>query len=242
MKNAIVTGGSRGIGRAVVQRLAQQGYDVTFTYKASGDAARELEKSARAGGWAVRAEQSDQASLSDHTRLLEQFRASGKGSLYALVINAGIAIHRPIPEVSEQQFDQIFATNIRGPLFLLRQLSPILVDGGRVVLVSSGSTAWPSPGEAVYAASKAALEQVCRIASRELGARRITVNAVCPGPTRTDLLEGHASPEALAGVESLTALGRIGTPDDIAGIVALLLDERAGWLTGQVIRADGGLT
>lgn len=242
MKKAIVTGGSRGIGRAIVQRLAQDGFDVTFTYKDSEDAAHGLEQTARVYTGKVHGERLDQASLSDHARLVQYLRDSEDASLHALVVNAGIATHRPVAEIDEQEFDQMFATNIRGPLFLLRELSPLLADGGRVVFISSTSTAWPSPGEAAYAASKAALEQVCRVASRELGARGITVNAVCPGPTRTDLLDRLAPPEALAGVAHLTALGRIGTPEDIAGVVSLLVDERAGWITGQILRADGGLT
>jgi 3-oxoacyl-[acyl-carrier protein] reductase len=111
-----------------------------------------------------------------------------------------------------------------------------------VIALSTVGTAWPSPGETVYAASKAAVEQICRVASRELGRRGITVNVVSPGPTDTDLLRAGASAEALAGAAAMTALGRIGDPEDIADVVSLLARPEARWITGQVVRADGGLT
>src|SRR5690348_2244353 len=118
MKKAIVTGGSRGIGRAVVQRLAQDGYEVLFTYRTNDAAARDLEQLGRAQGWVVHGERFDQSSQQDHARLKQHVAASGETSrVHALVINAGIAIHHPISEVNEDDFDRVFATNLRGPLF-----------------------------------------------------------------------------------------------------------------------------
>lgn len=242
MKKVLVTGGTRGIGRAIVERLAEDGYDVTFTYRESASAAQELERTLSARGRSVRGHVLDQSRAPERPDAADELRLDAGAPFYGLVVNAGIALHNPLGDITPGDFERVFATNVRGPLFLLQRLLPRLSDGGRVVFVSSASTRWPSPGEAVYAASKAALEQVCRVASRELGSRGITVNAVCPGPTRTDLLEHVAVPQALEAVTHLTALGRLGTPSDIADVISLLLDERAHWLTGQLLCADGGLT
>ncbi|WNG37171.1 SDR family oxidoreductase [Archangium violaceum] len=244
MRTAIVTGGSRGIGRAVVRKLAADGFRVIFTYSHDAAAANAVEAEEARLGSQVKAIRCDQAVPSEHAGLLERARPQPSDTQYldALIVNAGIIDHGFIADTTEATFDRVFAVNVRGPFFLMQEASRQLKDGGRIVCISSTSTAWPSRGEAVYAASKGALEQVCRVASRELGARGITVNIVSPGPTDTDMLRGAVDEGTLAALAHMTALGRVGTPTDVAGIVSLLLRPEAAWVTGQNIRADGGLT
>ncbi|MBA2695987.1 MAG: SDR family oxidoreductase, partial [Actinobacteria bacterium] len=130
----------------------------------------------------------------------------------------------------------------RGTFLTLQHAAPRIRDGGRIITISTIGTTWPSPGEAIYAASKAVVEQLTRVASRELGRRGITANTISPGPTNTDLLPAGAQPEPLDGAAAMTALGRMGQPTDIADLVALLAHPDNRWITGQNIRADGGLT
>jgi 3-oxoacyl-[acyl-carrier protein] reductase len=238
MHAAVVTGGSRGIGRAVVERLTGDGATVVFSYVADERAAREVEKACGGRAVAVRADAADPVQVEGlFARADEVFM----GPLTALVSNAGIIEHTPIDDLTPEVFERVMAVNVRGAFFTVQAAARRMADGGRIVTVSSTGTAWPSPGESVYAASKAAVEQLTRVASRELGRRGITVNAISPGPTDTDLLRAGASPEAMAGVAHMTALGRVGTPADIAALVALLLSPDAAWLTGHNLIADGGL-
>ena len=136
----------------------------------------------------------------------------------------------------------MFAVNARGVFLTVQHAAPRLRDGARILTISTIGTAWPSPGEAAYTASKAAVEQVTRGASRELGHRGITANTISLGPTQTDLLTGSSPPEALEATAAMTALGRIGRPEDVAYLVALLAHPGNRWMTGQTVRADGGLT
>ncbi|NEW26816.1 SDR family oxidoreductase [Nocardia cyriacigeorgica] len=186
-RGALVTGGSRGIGRAIVTRLAAAGAAVVFTYRTSAAAAEAL---------------------------VDEIREQG-GRAHAVA---------------------------RGTLLTLQFAARNLRDNGRIITISTIGTHWPSPGEAAYAASKAAAEQLTRVASRELGSRGITANVLALGPTDTDLLRSTAPPAALDATAAMPALGRIGGPADIAGLVALLAHQDSGWITGQIIRADGGLT
>lgn len=148
----------------------------------------------------------------------------------------------PISEASEADYDRVMAVNAKGPFFVLQHAATRMRTGGAIINMSTLGTAWPSPGEALYAASKAALEQFTRIASRELGHHGIRVNTVSPDPTDTGMLRAAVSAEALNSVAQMTALGRLGRPADIADIVAFLAGPDAGWLNGQNIHADGGLT
>ncbi|MEU7166317.1 SDR family oxidoreductase [Streptomyces morookaense] len=242
-KTAVVTGGSRGIGRAVVQRLASDGATVVFSYATDERAAKAVE----AGSPRARAVRADMANLADIQRLFssadEYFTDAGPGKvLDILVNNAGISSAAPVSEVSEADYDRVMAVNAKGPFFVLQHAATRMRTGGTVINVSTLGTVWPSPGEALYAASKAALEQFTRIASREFGHRGIRVNTVSPGPTDTDMLRAAVPAETFDNVARMTALGRLGRPADIANVVAFLAGPDAGWLTGQNIHADGGLT
>lgn len=241
---ALVTGGSRGIGRAIVTRLAADGAAVVFTYATERCAAEGLvTEITDAGGWA-RALQLDLREIDQLERVFsaadQAFAEVGVG-LNVLVANAGVAATSPIAHITSDEWDRVMAINAKGTFFTLQHAGRRMLDGGRILALSTIGTAWPSPGEALYVASKAAVEQLTRVASREFGSRGITVNTLSPGPTDTDLLRAGAPPEALEGAAAMTALGRIGRPEDIADLVALLIHPDNRWVTGQNVRADGGL-
>jgi 3-oxoacyl-[acyl-carrier protein] reductase len=158
-----------------------------------------------------------------------------------LVNNAAINPQAPIRDITPELFDQAMTVNAKFPLLAMRKAEPLLRDGGRIISISTLNTAVPGPGIALYCASKAALEQFTKVAAREFGPRGITVNTVSPGATDTDLLRSSNPPEALERAAALTALGRLGEPADIADVVAFLAGPGARWITGQNIRATGGL-
>lgn len=230
-KTALVTGGSRGIGKAVVRRLAKDGARVVFSYRDSAAAAAELAKAA--GGVAVRADQADVTSI-------DALLASVGGRLDILVNNVSTNPTVPLAEVTREVFDHVLTVNTKYPLLLMRRAAELMPDGGRIINISTLNTVIPAPGHALYGASKAALEQLTAVIARELGERAITVNVVSPGATDTDMLHATNPPEAIAQIPGLTALRRLGQPDDIADVVAMLAGPDAGWLTGQNLRATGG--
>ena len=227
-KTAVVTGGSRGIGRGVVRRLAAGGARVVFTH-AGEDPGEPLP-----GTVAVRADQADPGNL-------RAVLAEVADGFDILVNNAAVCTPVPIAEITEDELDRVLTINFRSPLLLIRDALPLLRDGARIVNISTLNTVAPGPGLALYCATKGALEQLTAVAARELGERGITVNTVSPGATDTDMLRGVNSPEGLTRAADLTALRRLGTPDDVAAVVAFLASPDGGWITGQNIRATGGL-
>ncbi|GAA1355677.1 glucose 1-dehydrogenase [Streptomyces beijiangensis] len=240
-KTAVVTGGSRGIGRAIVLRLVRDGASVVFNYARSKEAADEVVREAEAAGGTVTALQLDLAEPGAAEALMEAADQQ-LGGLDILVNNAAAPIEvAPIAETDEADFDRTMAVNAKSVFLTVRYAARHLRDGGRIVNISSLNTVRPAPGNAPYAASKGAVEQLTLVASRELGARGITVNTVSPGATDTDLLRGANPPEALTRVAGLTPLGRLGTPEDVADVVAFLAGPDGRWLTGQNLRATGGI-
>lgn len=245
-RGALVTGGSRGIGRAIVQRLAADGASVAFTYHSHASDAEQLTMQITAAGgqaYPVPLDVGDPNQFATaYTSITDLLRRTGIDGLDIVVANAGVFTSNAITDTTVEEWDRVLAINARGTLLTIQHALPRLRDNGRIITLSTVGTQWPSPGEAVYAASKAAVEQLTRICSRELGPRGITVNTISAGPTDTDLLRDHAAPQALDGAAAMTALGRIGQPADIANLVALLALPDSGWMTGQNIRADGGLS
>jgi 3-oxoacyl-[acyl-carrier protein] reductase len=233
-KTAIVTGASRGIGRAIAERLAAEGARVVVNYAGSAAAAEEL--AARIGGLAVRAD------VSQKQEVLEMFdRAeTAFGGLDIVVNNAAVAVMKPLAEFSDEEFERVFAVNTRGAFYCCREAARRLRAGGRIVNISTGATVGGTAGGSVYCASKAAVEQFTRALARELAPRRITVNTVSPGFTETDMFASLPHLAELA--PKLTPLGRAGRPEEIAAVVAWLCTEDASWITGQNIQAGGGLT
>ncbi len=241
-KGAVVTGGSRGIGRAIVQRLAAEGASVVFSYVQREDAARSLVgEVTEAGGRAV-AVRADQGRMSDIRALFAEAGTQLDG-LDIVVCNAAINPPTPILQVTEDLYDQVMAVNAKGPFFIMRHAGERMRDGGRIINISTLNTVVHAPAIALYAASKAALEHFTATGALEFGPRGITVNSVLPGLTDTDLLRSAnpgVSIEESPAV-AMTALGRIGQPADIASVVAFLAGPDSQWITGQHLRATGGL-
>jgi NAD(P)-dependent dehydrogenase (short-subunit alcohol dehydrogenase family) len=245
-KIALVTGGSRGIGRGIALRLAQEGcMIVAFTYHSDTAAA---EKSAgeieEAGATAIpiraRLERADEASTLFRTLDGELTARTGGTGLDILVNNVGMVGSGTLTTTTPQIFDEIIAVNTRAPFFLLQQASSRLRDGGRVINISSAFSTRPAPGAPVYSMAKAAVNSLTTIAAAEFGERGITVNAVSPGWTATDAnAEARRNEKLIAGVTKDTVGGRIAEPADVAGVVAMFASPEGTWLTGQHVEANG---
>ncbi|MEN3359899.1 MAG: 3-oxoacyl-[acyl-carrier protein] reductase [Mycobacteriales bacterium] len=240
-KAAVVTGGSRGIGRAVVERLARDGATVVFGYARSAEAAAEVERVVAAYGGAAYGVQADLGSPAGVARL---FSAAGQhlDGLDVLINNAA-ADFRPTPlaEITEADYDRVMAVNAKAVFLALQHAARHMRDGGRIITLSTLNTTMPSPGGSVYVGSKGAVEQFTAVAARELGGRGITANVVSPGATDTDLLRATNSPAGLALAAQLSPLGRLGQPDDVADVIAFLAGPDGRWLTGQNLHATGGI-
>jgi 3-oxoacyl-[acyl-carrier protein] reductase len=236
-KGALVTGGSRGIGRAIVRRLAADGATVVFSYLSNSAAAESVV--AETGGRAS-AVQADQGSLEDLRRLTEQAEAHLDG-LDIVVINAAGGESGPIETVTEKGYDEYMAMNAKGPFFLIQYAGRALRDGGRIISISTINTRMRAPGASLYIGAKGALENFTVVAALEFGGRGITANVVSPGATDTEMLREKNPGDTFEGTIARTALKRLGRPDDIAGVVAFLAGPDSGWVTGQNLIASGGL-
>jgi 3-oxoacyl-[acyl-carrier protein] reductase len=237
-KVAIVTGASRGIGRAVAERLGRDGAKVVVNYLENTAKAQEVVEAVEASGSQAVAVQSDIGRVEDVQRL---FRTTDErfGGVNVVTNNASISIFKPHAEVSEEEFDRVFRLVARDTFFALQEAAKRLRDGGRVVNISSGGTVTGSPMAGLYLGAKAAVEQFSVALAKELGPRGITVNAVLPGLTDTDGM--IMPPEAVEQAVNMTPLGRLGQPEDVADVVAFLVGEDGRWMTGQLVRAGGGL-
>ena len=239
-KVAIVTGASRGIGAAIARRLGRDGFAVVVNYAGStAEAERLAGEIEKAGGRAITA----QADVSDPAAVARLFDAAEAafGGVDVLVNNAGIMKLAPLADSDDVLFDSQVAINLRGTFNTLRQASRRLRDGGRIVNLSTSVVGLKLENYGVYAATKAAVETMTAILSRELRGREITVNAVAPGPTATELFLDGKPPELVERLAKMNPLERLGTPDDIAAAVAFLAGADGGWINGQVLRANGGM-
>jgi 3-oxoacyl-[acyl-carrier protein] reductase len=239
-KVVLVTGASRGIGRAIAVRLGGDGASVVVNYSGSHDVAGEAVAAIeKAGGRAI-AVQADVGKIADVERLFDEtFQKFGK--LDILVNNAGVMFNKLVAEVTEEEFDRVFAVNVKGTFFACQQAAKRMADGGRIINFSSSTTAMMLPTYGAYVATKGAVEQISRVLAKELGSRGITVNVVSPGPTDTELFGQGKTDQDKQRFAQMAAIGRLGQPKDIADVVALLVSDDAGWITGQNIRANGGL-
>lgn len=244
---ALVTGGSRGLGRATVRHLAAAGVDVLLTYRSNEAEAAAAVAEVEAAGRRAAALRLDATSPSELPAFVEDVRGLlaehfGADAVDHLVNNAGTGVHGPLAHATQQELETMLAVHVTGPFFLTQALLPVLRDGGRVLFPSSGLTRFTLPGFGAYAAAKGAVEVLTRYLALELGPRKITVNTVAPGAIETDFGGGAVrdDPELNGAIAAMTALGRPGLPDDVGGAVAALLTGGTGWITGQRIEISGG--
>ncbi|BAO88182.1 SDR family oxidoreductase [Caballeronia cordobensis] len=237
---AIVTGASRGIGAQIARRLAQDGFAVAVNYAASAKEADALVAELRETGGAALAVKADVANADDVRRMFDTVEAE-LGKVDALVNNAGVLKTVPLADTSDALYDQTFDINVRGTFNTLREAAARMNGGGRIVNFSSTTLALNMPGYAIYNATKAAVESFTHVFAKELRGRGITVNAVAPGPVATSLFLDGKTDEQIAAFSKMPPLERLGQPDDIAAVVAFLVGPDAGWVNGQVLRANGGV-
>jgi NAD(P)-dependent dehydrogenase (short-subunit alcohol dehydrogenase family) len=239
---ALISGASRGIGRATALLLAQEGYTVAVNYHHNINAATEVVNTIVASGGKATALRAD---ISDEAQVMAMFEAIDRMGepLTALVNNAGIGIHASCEQTTEQQFDTLLNIHLKGTFFLTQALLPLLADGGRILNLSTGLTRFAMPGYAAYAAMKGGVEVLTQYLAKELGPRGIAVNVLAPGAIETDFGGGVVRDNKGVNdfLASQTALGRVGQPDDIGGAIAALLSDDCRWITAQRIEASGGM-
>jgi NAD(P)-dependent dehydrogenase (short-subunit alcohol dehydrogenase family) len=245
---ALVTGGSRGLGRATALKLAERGVDVVLTYRQRRDEAEQAVAQIEAAGARAAALPLDVGASATFAGFATELRGVlqrrfGRERFDHLINNAGLGIHAPFAQTTEAQFDELMNVHLKGPFFLTQALLPLLADGGRIVNVSSGLTRFALPGYAAYAAMKGGVEVLTRYLAKELGARGIAVNTVAPGAIETDFGGGAVRDNAELNrmVASQTALGRVGQPDDIGAMVAALVAPDNRWINAQRIEVSGGM-
>lgn len=238
-KTAIVTGASRGIGRAIAKRLAQDGFQVVVNYASNGSLADEVVREITAEGGLAIAIQADVADANDVERLFRQTLERFSG-IHVVVNNAGIMLLAPIAEGDAEAFDRVIATNLRGTFLVLSQAAQHVAEGGTIIAFSSSVLAKSFPGYGPYIASKAGVEGLVHVLANELRGRSITVNAVAPGPVATELLIAGKSEAQLRDLGNAAPLQRLGQPEDIAGVVSFLAGPDGAWVNSQVVRANGG--
>lgn len=243
----LVTGGSRGLGRAAAIHLARAGHDLVLTYRSKAEEAEAVAAEVRALGRQVAVLPLDVADSDSFAafagRVREVLAGWGRQRFEHLVNNAGTGLHVPFAETTEAQLDEMYRIHFKGPYLLTQALLPLLADGGRILNISSGLARFSMPGTSAYGSMKGAVEVLTRYLARELGERRISVNTLAPGAIETDFGGGRLRDDRQlnAWVASQTPLGRVGQPDDIGGAVAALLGPGTAWINGQRIEASGGM-
>jgi len=244
---ALITGGSRGLGKSAALKLAEQGVDVVLTYRSNtSEAAKVVAQIEQMGRRAVALplDVGDSKSFRDFAAVLKRTLAQTwqREQFDHLINNAGVGVHASFAETTEAQFDELVNVHFKGTFFLTQALLPLLADGGRIVNISSGLARFALPGYAAYAAMKGGVEVLTRYLAKELGARGISVNTVAPGAIETDFGGGAVRDNAQlnAMIASQTALGRVGLPDDVGGAIASLLSPGSAWINAQRIEVSGG--
>jgi NAD(P)-dependent dehydrogenase (short-subunit alcohol dehydrogenase family) len=246
-KIALVTGGSRGLGRDMAIQLAKKNFDVVITYNSNDEAANKVVEEVKAIGKKAIALRLDVAKSSSYDAFVNQLKEKltrdfGTNQIHSLVNNAGTGLYAPFDSTTEEQFDDMVNVHLKAAFFLTQKMLPLLSDGGSIINISSGLARFSSSNYSAYAIMKAAIESLTRYQALELGGRRIRVNTVAPGAIETDFAGGFVrdSKEINDMIAKGTALGRVGLPDDIGGVVAFLCSEDAKWINAQRIEVSGG--
>ncbi|WP_334031740.1 SDR family oxidoreductase [Alteromonas sp. P256] len=239
-QTAIITGGSRGIGKAIALKLAEQGNNVIVNYQSNALEAEAVVKQVQAMGVKAKAVQAD---ISERKSVDDLFNVAKAefGGVDIVVNNAAVQIHKMINEHTAQDLDSIFDINAKGAFYVLQNAVQHLNEGGHIVALSSSLTTMMVPGYSAYNATKAAVEQYVRSAAKEVAQRGININAVAPGPVDTELLRNTETEQGLKFLAGLSGFQRLGTPQDIANIVGFFCSDDSRWVSGQVIRANGAL-
>ena len=239
-KVAIITGSSRGIGAEIARTLAAAGARVVINYVSRGEAAYSVHESIKASGGESLVVQADMRISTEVHRLFDETIAHF-GRVDILINNAGVLIFKKFSEISDEEFDRVMDSNVKGVFYALREASTRLSDGGRVVTVSSTVTRMLLPKYGAYAASKGAIEQLTRVFAKEMGERGITANIVSPGPVNTELFTTGKTEQDIERISAMSVLNRVGETGEIAELVLFLVSNEAGWVTGQNISASGGI-
>ena len=247
-KIALVTGGSRGLGKNMALSLAQKGIDIILTYNSKKDEAEAVVAEIEQAGRKAAALQLNTGDIKSFDQFFGQLQrvlndTFATNQFDFLINNAGIGLYAPFAQTSEDDFDQLMNIHFKGVYFLTQKALPLLNDGGRIINLSSGLARFSTPGYAAYASMKGAIEVLTRYLAKELGSRGITVNVVAPGAIETDFGGGAVRDNAQLNksVADITALGRVGLPDDIGGVVAFLCTDEARWINAQRIEVSGGM-
>lgn len=247
-KIALVTGGSRGLGRNMALRIAEKGIDVVITYHSRKEEADAVVAAIGELGGKAAALQLDAGDIKSFPDFFHRLKGVLTGTFQAdhfdfLVNNAGTALYKPFAETTEEEFDTVLNVHYKGVFFLTQQALALLNDGGRIINISSGLARFSYPGSSAYGSMKGAIDTLTRYLAKELGDRRIGANVVAPGAIETDFGNGHVrdNAEVNRSIAAATALGRVGLPEDIGGVVAFLLTEEGRWINGQRIEVSGGV-
>lgn len=251
MKNtkiALVTGGSRGLGKDIALKIADQGINIILTYHSNKEKAEEVVQEIQSKGQKAITYQLDTRHIHTFDDVLSQVGAhleekTGRPKFDYLINNAGIGINTPFTDTTEDQFDELINIHFKGVFFFTQKALKYLNDGGSIVNISTGLTRFSGPGYSAYASAKAAVENLTRYLAKELGERKIRVNAIAPGAITTDFAKGQLrdNEQYNSYISSVTALGRAGVAEDIGGVVAFLCTDAAAWINGQRLEVSGGM-
>ena len=247
-KIALVTGGSRGLGRDMAINLAQKGNDVVITFHTNKSAADEVVAEIEKLGQTAKALQLDSSDVKTFAGFFSQLseyltKEKGRESFDFLINNAGTGLYVPFLETTEEQFDEMANIHLKGVYFLSQKAVPLLADGGRIINISSGLSRFSLPNSSAYGAMKGGVDVLTRYLAKELAPRKITANVVAPGAIATEFGggENRDNEKKRAIISGATALGRVGEPEDIGGVIAFLCSEDSRWINGQRIEVSGGI-
>lgn len=238
-KVAIITGASRGIGSAIARQLSALGAKVVVNYSNNTVKAEEVVEEITKSGEQAVAIKADVSNIKDVERLFSE-TITKFGKVDILVNNAGVILYKLLSDVTEEEFDKLFNINVKGTYFACQQAMKHMEDNGKIINFSTSVVGSMFPAYSVYAATKGAVEQITRQLAKEFGPKKITINAVAPGPINTELFNVGKTDEQIEAIRQMNSFGRIGEPDDVANAIEFLVSDKAQWITGQTLRINGG--